>query len=132
MDVSRHAALLIACLWLLVACEVNPVTGDEAVLKDRGRLTCSETCLSRGACRPTGPLGRKTVYVGESPAFPGASEEAFTGLGEGTEVTVLQTEVIAGVEQGTGELLEIRFYRIDEIESETTGWVPGFCLMRQP
>lgn len=132
MCITRRAMLWLACLWLLVACAGDVVYGDETVLDGLVRLTCSESCLSRGACRPTGAMGQKTVYLGMTPAFPGAGEVAFAGLREGTEVTILQTEMIAGVEQGTGKWLEIRFYRVDELESGAMGWVPGFCLMRRP
>jgi hypothetical protein len=132
MDVTPRVALWLACLWLLVACAGDSVYGDQAVLEGTARLVCSETCLSRAACRPTGPLGQQTVYLGVSPAFPGASDVAFTGLRAGTEVTILQTEIVAAVEQETEQPLEIRFYRVDDPESDATGWVPGFCLARRP
>jgi hypothetical protein len=132
MGVPRRAVLWLACLWLLVACTGALVYGDGAVLDGTVQLTCGESCLSRGSCRPTGPLGQKTVYLGEAPAFPGASDGAFAGLRSGTEVRILETEMVDGIEQGTGQPLAIRFYRVDDMESGTTGWVPGFCLARQP
>jgi hypothetical protein len=132
MGVPRRAVVWLACLWLLVACTGDLVLGDEVTLDGTARLTCSESCLRRGSCRPTGPLGQKTVYLGTEPAFPGASEVPFTGLRAGTEVRVLETERVEGVEQETGQPVMIRFYRVDDMESGTTGWVPGFCLARQP
>jgi hypothetical protein len=132
MGFLRRAMLWLACLWLLVACTGNPIYGDVTVLDGSVRLTCSETCLSRGSCRPTGSLGEKTVYLGAAPAFPGASEVPFTGLRAGTEVRVLESEIADGIEQGTGQPLAIRFYRVDDMESGTTGWAPGFCLAQQP
>jgi hypothetical protein len=132
MGIPRRAVLWLASLWLLVACAGTLVYGDETVLDGTVTLACSETCLSRGSCRPTGPLGQKTVYLGSEPAFPGASEISFGGLRAGTEATVLEIKMVDGVEQGTGQPLAIRFYRVDEIESGTRGWVPGFCLARTP
>ena len=132
MRVTPRVALWSACLWLLVACAGDSVYGDQVALDGSARLVCSETCLRRAACRPSGPLGQQTVYLGDSPAFPGASEVAFAGLQAGTEVTILETEMVTAVEQGTEQPLEIRFYRVDDPESEATGWVPGFCLEQRP
>lgn len=113
---------------LLAACGSNLVYGDQAVLVGTVTLDCSKNCRDYGSCGPSQETGKNVILLGVEPAFPGVSSVAFEGLVAGTQVEILDTQVVEGVEQRSNEQLQIRFYAVKEADGVTAGWVPGFCI----
>ena len=123
-------AFLALCL-LLVACGSDAVYGDQSVLIGDVYLDCCKECKIHGSCGPSEETGKEIVLLGTEPAFPGVSAIAFQGLEEGTQVEVLDTKVVAGIEQQTGKAVEIRFYAVQNQDGASAVWVPGFCVANQ-
>ncbi len=123
--------LLALCLLLLVGCRSDVVYGDQVVLTGTGYLDCSLECMTRGSCVPAATPRQHVVYVGALPGFPGVSSVAFQELDEGTPVEVLDTELVAGIEQRDNRAINIRFYQVRTRDDTLTGWVPGFCIANQ-
>lgn len=126
--------LLLVCLLVtccLTNCGGDTVSGDQAALEGAVTLECSRECKTRGSCRPVAGSTDELISVGVSPAFPGVSAVVFESLSAGTEVEVLTTQLVTGIEQGSNQELEIRFYQVEDPSSGTAGWVPGFCLVSQ-
>jgi len=123
---------LLVCLVLLLAgCGSDAVYGDEAILGGTAVLDCSRECKIRGSCRPAQGSSDDLVSLGVAPAFPGVSTVVFESVAAGASVAVLETELVTGIEQGSNQELEIRFYYVEDAVSQTAGWAPGFCLLNQ-
>lgn len=120
--------LLLLCLIMLASCGSDLVHGDEAVLVGTVYLDCSKDCKNHGSCGSSEETGKKVILLGVQPAFPGVSTVAFEGLTAGTAVEVVDTKVVAGVEQRSQEEVEIRFYAVTTPDGDASGWVPGFCV----
>jgi len=127
LRVSRFIVAMV-CLSLLVACGSDAVHGDEAVLVGAVYLDCSEKCKEHGSCGSEKGTGREMVLLGALPAFPVVSAVAFEGMLDGAAVEVEDTRVVAGIEQNTGEEVQIRFYRVQDPAGAGGGWTPGFCI----
>ena len=117
--------LLIA---LLVSCGSDAVYGDEAVLVGTVYVSCSKECKIHGSCGQSEVTGKEVILLGEEPAFPGASSINFQGLTAGNIVEIIDTKVVAGLDQQSNKEIEIRFYAVQDQDSETNGWAPGFCI----
>jgi len=121
--------VLVLVCFFLTGCDNDAVYGDQATLEGAVTLDCSRECKTRGSCRPVAGSSDERVSVGAAPAFPGVSAVVFESLSAGTEVEILTTELVTGIEQGSNQEIEIRFYQVEDPESGTAGWVPGFCLV---
>ncbi len=130
MRIRRIYLMLFALSLLLAACGSDAVRGDQSVLVGEVYLDCNQECRIHGSCGPSEETGKQVVLLGvEEPGFPGVSSVTFKGLNAGTAVEVMDTKVVAGVEQKSNQDVEIRFYAVTE--GDTFGWVPGFCILNQ-
>jgi len=132
--VSRHApGVLVLVIYLLSfnSCGSDAVYGDEAVLTGGVYLDCSKECRDHGSCGSSEETGKTIILLGASPAFPGVSTVGFRGLTDGSAVEVVDTKVVAGIEQRSGKDVQIRFYKVVGGSDDAEGWVPGFCIANQ-
>ena len=128
--IVRFALPLVVCLFIS-ACGSGAVFGDQSVLSGDVYLDCNKECKIHGSCGLSEETGKEIVLLGAEPAFPGVSAVAFQGLEEGALVEVLNTIVVAGIEQQTGKDVQIRFYSVQNQDGESLGWIPGFCIATQ-
>lgn len=125
---QRCFLLLILVLPWLVACGPDKVYGDETVLEGQVVVDCSKACQDHGSCGRAEESGRNVIMVGGQPAFPGVSAVEFRGLEDGALVQVLDNRVVDGIEQSSGNEVQIQFYLVESVSGRTIGWVPGFCV----
>ncbi len=132
--INRYAPgvlVLVIYLLSLSSCGNDAVYGDEAVLTGGVHVDCSKDCRDHGSCGASEETGETIILLGESPAFPGVSTVSFQGLTDGSAVEVVDTKVVAGIEQRSGKDVQIRFYNVIGGSDDTGGWVPGFCIANQ-
>jgi hypothetical protein len=131
---SRYAqsvVFLVVCLLSFSSCGSDAVYGDEAVLTGGVYLDCSRECRDHGSCGASEETGKTIILLGASPAFAGVSAVDFQGLTDGSAVEVVDTKVVAGIEQRSRKDVQIRFYEVVGGSDDAGGWVPGFCIANQ-
>jgi hypothetical protein len=117
---------------LLTSCGGKAVYGHEEVLIGQVHLNCGKECKVHGSCGVSQETKNEVVLLGAEPAFPVTGSVLFVGMEAGSAVDILDTIVVAGVEQRSKEAVEIRFYLVEDPGGESGGWVPGFCIASQP